>query len=145
MTRKKLRNIYQYSTLAVLTVLSFPLTTLLNLEPKWYHFIVIYLVSTVIGGFLYTYFSGVMVHSVQFIGDANAADQEFVLEFQIGFSPHHTVQGKLDNTIGLKEDELAQLFYGTITKHIIMPTLKRNEQQTIYLQHKQEQIVVQIG
>lgn len=99
----------------------------------------------VIGGFLYTYFSGVMVHSVQFIGDANEADQEFVLEFQLGFSPHHTVQGKFDNTVGLKEDELAQLFYGTITKHTIMPTLNRNEQQTIYLQCKQGQITVQIG
>lgn len=99
----------------------------------------------VIGGFLYTLFSGVMVHSVQFIGDTDAKDQEFVLEFQLGFSPHYTVQGKFDNSVGLKEDELAQLFYGTITKHTIMPTLKSNEQQTIYLQQKQEQIAVKIG
>lgn len=99
----------------------------------------------VLGGFLYTYFSGVMVHSVQFIGDTNTTDQEFLLEFQLGFSPHYKVQGKFDNTVRLKEDELAQLFYGTITKHTIMPSLKRNEQKAIYLPHKQGQIVVQIG
>ena len=152
MTRKKLLNIYKYSTLAILTLISSPLWTLMSfhfvINESYFFFLylgLLYFGSMRLGDFLYVLFSGVMVNSVQFIGDPIGTNQEFDLKFQLGFSPVSTVHGRFDNKVGVTENELADLFYDTITRQTILLTFRHGLQQTFILRNYLYLISVQIG
>jgi len=141
-TRKSLKNNYIYSTLAILTVIFIFFAVYLNWNVRWYYFIFIFIFAYKLGDFLSLYFAGVNVSSLVFLGDYDITHQDFIIEFQFGFSPMFSLHGYFDNSLGLKEADLSLMIYNNVTKQMLLPTIKSGVLQTVILPYRKENIYV---
>lgn len=121
---------YQYITLAIITILVYTISFLIKTEPRWYVFIIVYVVSMIIGKFFYVLREGVNLPKVQFV-DSDSNHQLFYGELQLGFSKVIQIEGLFDNSIGLSESDITQLIYDNTTRKMVLPLYENGEQITL--------------
>jgi hypothetical protein len=123
MKPKLLKNIYIFSMLGVSIMIIAPLSATMNWNFKWWYSILLYVIFSYIGKFLYVFFSGINVSDIQFF-DTSSLKQEVILNYQLGFSEIFVLNGEFDNDIEIKEEDLRQLIYNQTTRYMLNDNIK---------------------
>lgn len=126
----KMKKKYQYVTLALVLVLVLAISIILEVQPKWYVYIIIYILSMIIGKFIYVLQKGVNLPKVQFV-DSESEYQLFYGELQLGFSKIIQIKGTFNNSIGFSERDITSLIYNNTTREMVMPLYKYGKQVTL--------------
>jgi hypothetical protein len=93
---------------------------------KWWSFFIIYPVLYYIARFFYVFFSGINISEIHFF-DTTSDNQEFIMYYQLGFSPMYSLHGEFANTMGMTEKKLRLLIYSQTTRHMLSNTIKYGE------------------
>jgi hypothetical protein len=141
----KLKIKYRLITLIVLTIVVWSIGIYYDLDLKLYHFVFKFIISILLADLIYNLFSGILTHKASFIGHNNENNQMFVLDLQMGISKHYKLEGCFDNSIGLKEDDLAQLFFEKVNRDDIRESVKYGKFNKLVLDYRGELITVYIG
>ena len=108
---KTTKAIYRWTTLIVLTILVFFIAHLFDWRLRWYHFLILFFLGTILGKFLFVVFSGINLSRVIIIDSAEDGITEFIADVQLGFSNEFRVNGIIADQWGLSEDEITLMIY----------------------------------
>ena len=123
MKAKTLRNIYVIVTLLISIPLSVELLKLLDIEFRWWIGLISFLFFTILGKFLYTYFSGINFRNVIFHDNLDEDGYTlFNLRAMFGFSREILIIGRFKNDLDLNEENLSKIIYSQLTKHRLLKT-----------------------
>lgn len=126
---KRTKTIYRWTTLIVLTIIVKIISILMELELKWYHFVILFFVGTTLGKLLFVIFSGVNLSKVVIIDSAEEGIIEFITDIQLGFSNEYRINGRIADHWGLSEEEITQMIYNQTPRKLFKSLLTTGEKK----------------